>query len=237
MPLSILIIDDDELSRELLALMLATEGHTVDAHGSGDEAITALRHAATRPQVILTDLQMPGLTGNALAQQLRSLAPEARILAISARQPSPADVSAFDGFLLKPFTPEQLREALTVPQKPATAPTEAPTIEDPILDQPTFQRIAASMKPEQLRQLVDFALADASRRLPLLQVAADAKDEAAFIREAHAFQGGCGMIGALQLRSLVRQMENQGLSAAGRLSEIPSAIDRLQRMLEGSLDL
>lgn len=233
----ILIIDDDELSRELLVLMLAAEGHSVQAHASGDEALAALQASVTPPQAILTDLQMPGLCGNPLAQQLRALAPQARLLAISARQVEPEDVSAFDGFLLKPFTPDQLRDALAATRPPAAPAPSTSSSEEPILDQATFQRLSAGMKPDQLRQLFSLALADAARRATLLQAAAGSGDEAAFIREAHALQGGCGMIGALQLRSLVRDMENQGLSSASRLPEIPIAIARLQRMLEGLFDL
>ena len=57
MPVQILVIDDDELSREVLALLLQNEGYAVETADSGD---AALLHVTTAhlPDVVLTDLQM-----------------------------------------------------------------------------------------------------------------------------------------------------------------------------------
>ena len=88
-PLNILVIDDDELSRDLLALLLTREGHTVEIAGSGEAAVTALDGTAAMPNLVLVDLQMPGLSGNALAHRLRELCPNtARLLAMSASTPA-----------------------------------------------------------------------------------------------------------------------------------------------------
>ena len=63
MPVQILIVDDDALSREVLALLLQRAGYAVETADSGDDALLNLQAAHARPQVVLTDMQMPGHLG------------------------------------------------------------------------------------------------------------------------------------------------------------------------------
>jgi DNA-binding response OmpR family regulator len=67
----ILIVDDDGDARELIASVLAEAGYQVDMAGDGFEAINKL--SAVRPDLVLTDLRMPGLTGVDLAQRIRAV--------------------------------------------------------------------------------------------------------------------------------------------------------------------
>jgi CheY-like chemotaxis protein len=67
--ISLLIVDDDEDYRDMMCLLMKYLGATVDAALSGDEALQrAARHS---PDAILCDLQMPGMDGFALIEQLR----------------------------------------------------------------------------------------------------------------------------------------------------------------------
>jgi len=59
---NILIVDDDEQVRDYLALRLQEAGYACTAVANGIEAIQTLRSAAT-PDVVLLDLNMPGLDG------------------------------------------------------------------------------------------------------------------------------------------------------------------------------
>ncbi len=67
----ILIVDDEQDARDLIASVLAEAGYLVDVAGDGFEAINKL--SAVRPDLILTDLRMPGLTGVDLAQRIRGM--------------------------------------------------------------------------------------------------------------------------------------------------------------------
>ncbi|MEI9977978.1 MAG: response regulator [Edaphobacter sp.] len=58
MPVSVLVIDDDALSREVLTLLLDAAGYIAEEADSGEAAISQLQSANSIPQVILTDLQM-----------------------------------------------------------------------------------------------------------------------------------------------------------------------------------
>ncbi len=240
----ILVVDDDELGRDLLLLMLESEGHAAHAFPSGESILTALRSSAVpTPAAILTDLQMPGLTGNPLALDLRQHFASGNTtpgtLSIRATR-APADaIAAFDGFLLKPFTAAQLTQALAANSAPATpsAPQEAspnttPTSETPDLNEATCAALAASMPPAQLSQLYAFSLSDTEARVARMRAAAAAGDAATYIREAHVIKGSCGLLGASRMHALAAVMESGGLPTLALLDQISAAAGHLQRILE-----
>ena len=77
----ILIVDDEEAIRELLAGLLATDGHEIATADSGLGAVTLAERSP--PEVVITDMIMPDLDGIGIIPLLRALRPCPRILAIS----------------------------------------------------------------------------------------------------------------------------------------------------------
>lgn len=77
----ILLVDDDEMSRQAVQRMLERAGHTVESTGNGREAID--RFAAGEVDLLITDLIMPEMDGLEIIQEVRRKDPGARILAIS----------------------------------------------------------------------------------------------------------------------------------------------------------
>ena len=232
MPVQILLIDDDALSREVLAVLLQRAGYAVETADSGDEALLNLQAAHTRPQVVLADLQMPGTSGNQLAISLRGLCgPATVLLAISASAPDDGSDREFDGFLLKPFTMEALAAAIA--GKTAEAGKQPNSAAATVLDEVVYSKLAGSMRRPQLQQLYTLCLTDAERRLATMRQAASRDDDAAYKREAHAIKGGCGMVGALELQTLATSMEEQGLGDdhVASLKEFNVACERLRGML------
>jgi CheY-like chemotaxis protein len=73
--LHLLLVEDRTETRESLAALLEQAGAGVTAFGSGTEAVDWLRHAPTRPQLLLCDLAMPGEDGCATLRRLRALGP------------------------------------------------------------------------------------------------------------------------------------------------------------------
>ncbi len=233
MPVQVMVVDDDALSREVLALLLHGAGYTVETADSGDAALLHMQTAHLLPQVVLTDLQMPGTTGNELALRLRSLCgPATMLLAISASAPDDGSDREFDGFLLKPFTMETFTAAIA--GKTANAAREPNGMAAaPVLDEVIYSKLAGSMRRPQLEQLYALCLADAEARLAMMGQAASGDDDAAYKREAHAIKGGCGMVGALELQTLATSMEERGLSDdhVASLNEFIVACERLRGML------
>jgi CheY-like chemotaxis protein len=65
----VLVVDDDQDARELIAAVLMQAGYAIEVAGNGFEALNKLGQA--RPDLILTDLQMPGMNGVELIHQVR----------------------------------------------------------------------------------------------------------------------------------------------------------------------
>ncbi len=77
----LLLVEDDAATREVLTLLLAGEGWAVDAVESGEAAMEALA-AGLAPAVVLCDLQLPGICGEALLARVRQhLSEDAVVLA------------------------------------------------------------------------------------------------------------------------------------------------------------
>jgi CheY-like chemotaxis protein/HPt (histidine-containing phosphotransfer) domain-containing protein len=232
MPLRVLVIDDDALSREVFALLLQHAGYAVEAVDSGDAALLHLQTSPSLPQIILSDQQMPGTTGNELARKLRNLCgPATTLLAMSANEPNDGSVREFDRFLLKPFTMEAFTAAIAGGTPNSAKKTNHPNVD--VLDEAVYSKLVGSMRRPQLEQLYKLCLTDAETRLTTMQQAASDGNDAAYKREAHGIKGGCGMVGALELQTLATSMEKHGLSDdhVASLNEFIVACERLRDML------
>jgi DNA-binding response OmpR family regulator len=238
-PLRLLLIEDDELTREVLTLQMTAQGYQLEIAESGDTALSRLKQMQHRlPDAVLTDLQLPGTSGHDLLHSLRMVSDgRMTLLAMSASQPEDAILSDFDGFLLKPFTMKQLEAALQsragrfsniAPTVPSASPSAVS------LDEAVYLRLAGSMPDTQLQQLYSLCVDDASVRLERMRLAGTNGDDATYRKEAHAIKGGCSMVGATELHRLASLAEESGLPAANHvasLDEMLGACERLRRIL------
>jgi CheY-like chemotaxis protein len=114
-PLRVLVIEDDPDCAGALAAVLALYGHRPEVAGGGPAALAAAR--AHPPDVVLTDLNLPGMDGFELAGWLRDLLRNRPLLialtghADDATRRRSAD-EGFDHHLVKPVAPEELRGLL-----------------------------------------------------------------------------------------------------------------------------
>jgi CheY-like chemotaxis protein len=97
----VFLIDDDLVSREVIATVLTLHGHLVHTAETGDGALEMLAAGAVTPGVVLMDAQLPGLKGTELIGKLREGC-DAEIILISGSQPADDLVEAADGFMMKP---------------------------------------------------------------------------------------------------------------------------------------
>jgi DNA-binding NarL/FixJ family response regulator len=115
-PIRLLIADDHPVVRDGLRAMLATQAdmELVGEAATGTEAVTQAR--ALRPDVVLMDLQMPGLDGPGAIATLREQAPEVRVLVLTTYGTDADITRAVDagaiGYLLKDAPREQLFAAI-----------------------------------------------------------------------------------------------------------------------------
>ncbi|HVR08686.1 MAG TPA: PAS domain-containing protein [Thermoanaerobaculia bacterium] len=120
---TVLLVEDDELLRDFLRLLLEQAGYTVFCETSAASALERAPGAAAI-DLVLTDVVMPGMSGPELAARLAAILPAARVLYMSGYT---ADVIARRSllppgapFLEKPFSEDQLlrtvRQVLTAPR-------------------------------------------------------------------------------------------------------------------------
>lgn len=110
----VLIADDEPLARARLASLLArrTDVEVVGSVADGEAALQAC--AALQPDLILLDIEMPGLGGTAVARRLAEAARRPQVVFCTAYEQhalSAFDLGATD-YLLKPVRAERLDEAL-----------------------------------------------------------------------------------------------------------------------------
>lgn len=77
MPLSALVVDDSMLIRHTVCRFLEERGFAVRSANNGRDALEALGHL--RPDIIVTDVQMPNMSGTELITALRAATATARI--------------------------------------------------------------------------------------------------------------------------------------------------------------
>ncbi|RMH22941.1 MAG: sigma-54-dependent Fis family transcriptional regulator [Acidobacteria bacterium] len=110
MSAKVLIIDDEELFREDLATLLESEGFRCRTAADGESGLELARQEA--PDVVLTDLMMPGISGLEVVHRLAELSPESAVIVITAFGSLDTAVDAFRkgaaDYLLKPVVPEDL---------------------------------------------------------------------------------------------------------------------------------
>jgi len=109
----ILIVDDDDAIRTLLATVIRRRGFRADVARDGVDAVAAL--AARRYALVLLDLMMPLMNGYDVLQHIATLAAGARplVLVLTAGiEPRPIDASLVIGILHKPFDVELLIDTI-----------------------------------------------------------------------------------------------------------------------------
>jgi two-component system phosphate regulon response regulator PhoB len=113
----ILIVEDDEDVRALIAHKLRRAGHEVSEAGDGEEGLAAAR--ASPPELMVLDWMMPKLTGIEVCAQIRAdtSMPQPRILLLTAKSQD-SDIAlamqtGADGYLIKPFRANDLLEQVT----------------------------------------------------------------------------------------------------------------------------
>lgn len=107
---TILVVDDNEKIRELFEVILCAAGYRVLTANSGTEA---LRLARRIPHIdlLLSDLEMPGMRGDELATRFSHLHPSTPVLFVSGSN-GPIETPVSFEFLTKPFTIADLRASV-----------------------------------------------------------------------------------------------------------------------------
>ena len=123
----IVLLDDEPiLLREgENAVRAAVPDAELRSFSLGADLLSAIEREGLKPDVVFTDIEMPGISGLELAVRVKSLCPDTRIVFVTGY--SHYAVEAFrlraHGYVMKPLTPERVREELdALPEPPQTPP-------------------------------------------------------------------------------------------------------------------
>ena len=109
---SVLLVEDEDIVRFIGAEILKKLGYKLLEAANGREALEIFKSHAGRIDLMLTDLMMPGMTGRELAEKVRVMSPDTRILFTSACTDDVIDGQEIAdqglNFIAKPFSLESL---------------------------------------------------------------------------------------------------------------------------------
>lgn len=111
----VLCVDDSEPMRKLVSLVLAVAGHQVTVACCGTEALQKLREQ--KFDLLVSDVNMPGMSGLELIAFARQICPEMPILVLTTenqeRMNSFGPAHSADGWVQKPFQPRLFGELVS----------------------------------------------------------------------------------------------------------------------------
>jgi DNA-binding NtrC family response regulator len=142
----ILIVDDESNARAALSEILHEDGYSTETAADGFKALGKLDEFA--PDVILTDLKMPGLDGIAFMEKARAAAPGAVFVVMTAFGTISSAVEAMkkgaENYLLKPLDPEALGAVVNRAMEKARLVQEARRLRDRLRERNAFSHIVSS---------------------------------------------------------------------------------------------
>jgi CheY-like chemotaxis protein len=120
----ILVVDDEEVVRKAIKLVLSSAHHLVETANSGKEALSSFRPG--KFDLVITDYELPGMKGDELAAAIKAQAPEQPILMLTAYgeqlRASGGFPLAVDSLLAKPFDIQALQsEVLRLTEQEASS--------------------------------------------------------------------------------------------------------------------
>ena len=212
--LKILVVEDNATNQLVAQGLLSAEGAEVHLAAGGAAGVNAVRSAPVPFDLVLMDVQMPDMDGNAATLLIRAL-PEGRDLPIVAMTANALDAdrdaclrSGMNDHVGKPFDLDPLIETILRWCGRSAAPGIQPIPASPndlILNRPAALRRMANSE-EMYCEVAKSFLQDAPRLLADIS-ATDPDDRTAPLRSAHTMRGLAGTVGAERLQKLSHEAE------------------------------
>ena len=119
MDLLVLYVEDEPVTQSTIAAMLERQIRSVLRAGDGREGLEAFK--ARRPELVITDIRMPVMSGLDMAREIKLLAPRTHVIVTTAHNDTEFFLDAIDigidQYLLKPIDRDRLFAAIRKPQE------------------------------------------------------------------------------------------------------------------------
>jgi CheY-like chemotaxis protein/HPt (histidine-containing phosphotransfer) domain-containing protein len=242
----VLVVDDNEFNRALIARALSVSGAHVEACSSGIDAVA--KFATGHYDAVLMDCHMPQLDGFETTREIRRLeSPRERVPIIGVTAGTASGMrraclaAGMDDYIAKPFSLVTLRQkvAYWFARGSDGARAASPPITIPMpshdaatrLDPSRLDELAREAGPAIALELSEIFVHDMTRRLALLGTAIAESDLPAELSLAHAVKGACGNFGASRMALLAEDVEH--CLKTGAIATLP----RLHAELETELGM
>jgi CheY-like chemotaxis protein len=121
----VLLAEDDPVVRLMLERILKQGGYDLVVAADGQEALQKSDEHKGRIDILVADVQMPGMTGRDLAQEIRKSRPDLRVILLSASMQGLLVLDSTWHFIQKPFLARALLERIVdVVKKPPSPHTD-----------------------------------------------------------------------------------------------------------------
>jgi len=217
-PLRILLVEDNKLNRDVAVAMLQRLGYRPDVAMDGREAVD--RCSSSRYDLVLMDVQMPGLDGVSATRYLHTLPPAeqpGRIVAFTANvmeaQQDEYLAAGMDGVLEKPVRVEALIEVLQgrtdADAVRVTRPLVRRSVQVGAYDRSALMKLAELCEGDMdmLRTMVESFIQGARSSVEELSKALAASDVAAARLTAHSLKSASAQYGAVAVSEVCRKVE------------------------------
>jgi two-component system cell cycle sensor histidine kinase/response regulator CckA len=111
---TILVVDDQPEILAFVSGFLLQLGYTVLKATSGEEALLRSKEHESRIELLISNIQMPGITGIELATKISMERPDIKVMLMSGYPSGMLVLNESWHFLAKPFVPRQLRELVSL---------------------------------------------------------------------------------------------------------------------------
>ncbi|MFZ5723983.1 MAG: response regulator [Pseudomonadota bacterium] len=249
-PLRVLVVDDNDANLRLLCTLITDLDVQAQGAGSGPAALTALRQGNF--DLVLMDIQMPGMDGVETTRRIRELGSAFRrlpVIAVTAHalasEREQLLQAGLDDYLTKPVGEQQLRYVLErwagVRFTPVTATDEQPPAteqETSVIDLAASVSLAGG-KPELARDMLRLLAASLAADRHDIPELATARDAEALLARVHKLHGATRYVGTPALRRAANELETalknalagtpdwaQLMPGVSRLIDEMAAVDR-----------
>jgi CheY-like chemotaxis protein/HPt (histidine-containing phosphotransfer) domain-containing protein len=242
--LKILVVDDDEMSRRMMRLLLTREGHDVQVAANGVEAVEAVKEQWF--DIVFMDLQMPLMDGLQASQAIREWengGTHTYIVALTASyMPEHGHRlydAGIDNYLSKPFEVDHIQKLLDAISRAEHIPTPSgegskdSTQSSEVLDiQKGRQRVGGDLQT--YKELLSDFVQELPDRMKTLEQLIQLHDQESLSRAAHNLKGVSSNLGALELAEWAAKLDKQSIEGytdlnQGLILELKKAEANLQK--------
>lgn len=237
----VLVIEDNLVNMKLAVLLLNKAGHTVLCAGDAETGLTLARSDA--PDLVLMDLQLPGMDGLVATARLKQdpLTAAIPVIALTAMAMNREQtrIAPCDGHIAKPLRYQELYAAIdavlgtrglgtgeTPGRGPARAAAETPAASAAAVDLGVLESLVGR-DPSVIREFVGAFRIGAAQIVPELKAACEARQALPASRQAHQLRSSAYSVGARALGELCAELEAAG--RAGQAEQLALLLPALEK--------